>query len=234
MNRLDCAGHALAISVLAALALFASSASARTLPHRHHAVTSTSSRHTAAAHNRHASVPVPALRPVLTAGVSAPALRDTGVELSDPTLSIVAEDKPAMVETPAIIRPARHVYCVEFARLASGISLFGDAKTWWDQARAQYAQIANPAPGAVMVFASRRNMKAGHVAVVKKVVSAREVLVDHANWGRDGRIYLNAPVVDVSPNNDWSQVKVWNTKANVMGTTPYALKGFIAQRFATN
>jgi hypothetical protein len=179
-------------------------------------------------------VPVPALRPVLTAGVSAPALRDTGVELSDPTLSIVAEDKPAMVETPAIIRPARHVYCVEFARLASGISLFGDAKTWWDQARAQYAQIANPAPGAVMVFASRRNMKAGHVAVVKKVVSAREVLVDHANWGRDGRIYLNAPVVDVSPNNDWSQVKVWNTKANVMGTTPYALKGFIAQRFATN
>jgi hypothetical protein len=60
------------------------------------------------------------------------------------------------------------------------------------------------------------------------------VLVDHANWGRDGRIYLNAPVIDVSPNNDWSQVKVWNVKANTMGTTAYSLKGFIAQRFASN
>jgi surface antigen len=166
--------------------------------------------------------------------VSEPVLQDSGVELSDPTLSIVAEDKMAMVETPSIIRPARHVYCVEFARLASGIALFGDAKTWWGQAHAQYAQITNPAPGAVMVFAARRNMRAGHVAVVKKLVSAREVLVDHANWGRDGRIYLNAPVVDVSPNNDWSQVKVWNTRANTMGTTAYSLKGFIAQRFAAN
>jgi hypothetical protein len=168
------------------------------------------------------------------AAVSTPVLKDTGVELSDPTLSIVAEDKSAAVETPSIIRPARHVYCVEFARLASGIALFGDAKTWWGQARAQYAQLTNPAPGAVMVFASRRNMKAGHVAVVKKVITSREVLVDHANWGRDGRIYLNAPVVDVSPNNDWSIVKVWNTKANTMGTTAYSLKGFIAQRFASN
>jgi hypothetical protein len=66
------------------------------------------------------------------------------------------------------------------------------------------------------------------------VITSREVLVDHANWGRDGRIYLNAPVVDVSPNNDWSIVKVWNTKANTMGTTAYSLKGFIAQRFASN
>ena len=77
-------------------------------------------------------------------------------------------------------------------------------------------------------------MRSGHVAVVKRLVSPREVLVDHANWGRDGRIYLNAPVIDVSPNNDWSQVKVWNTAAGTMGTTAYSLKGFIAQRFAAN
>jgi hypothetical protein len=173
-------------------------------------------------------------RPSPVAVATVPQLQDSGVVLSDPTLSIVAQDQLSMVETPSIIRPARHVYCVEFARLASGIALFGDAKTWWDQARVQYAQIANPAPGAVMVFASRRSMRSGHVAVVKKVVSSRQVLVDHANWGRDGRIYLNAPVVDVSPNNDWSMVKVWNTKANTMGTTAYSLKGFIAQRFAAN
>jgi hypothetical protein len=179
-------------------------------------------------------VPLPLARPTREAAVKAPSLVDSGVALSDPTLSIVAQDKPMLAELPSIIRPARHVYCVEFARLASGIALFGDAKTWWDQARAQYAQLVNPAAGAVMVFASRRNMRAGHVAVVKKLVGPREVLVDHANWGRDGRIYLNAPVIDVSPNNDWSIVKVWNTRANTMGTTAYTLKGFIAQRFAVN
>jgi hypothetical protein len=228
MKRLDCAGPAPAISLFAALAIFvcAAAADAKTLSHRHHAVSPT--------HSRHAVVPMPSARPASVAAVSTPTLKDTGVELSDPTLSIVAEDKSATMETPSIIRPARHVYCVEFARLASGIALFGDAKTWWGQARAQYAQLTNPAPGAVMVFASRRNMRAGHVAVVKKVITSREVLVDHANWGRDGRIYLNAPVVDVSPNNDWSMVKVWNTKSNVMGTTAYAIKGFIAQRFAAN
>jgi hypothetical protein len=228
MKRLDCAGPASAISLIAALAIFvgaATAADAKTLSHRHHAVSPT---------HRHAVVPMPAARPMTAAAVATPTLKDSGVELSDPTLSIVAEDKSAMVETPSIIRPARHVYCVEFARLASGIALFGDAKTWWDQARAQYAQLTNPAPGAVMVFASRRNMRAGHVAVVKKMITSREVLVDHANWGRDGRIYINAPVVDVSPRNDWSMVKVWNTQANKMGTTAYSLKGFIAQRFAAN
>ncbi len=227
MKRLDCAGPASAISLIAALAIFvgAATADAKTLSHRHHAVSPT---------HRHAVVPMPAARPMPAAAINTPVLKDSGVELSDPTLSIVAEDKSAMVETPSIIRPARHVYCVEFARLASGIALFGDAKTWWDQARAQYAQLTNPAPGAVMVFASRRNMRAGHVAVVKKMITSREVLVDHANWGRDGRIYINAPVVDVSPRNDWSMVKVWNTQANKMGTTAYSLKGFIAQRFAAN
>ncbi len=159
---------------------------------------------------------------------------DNGVVLSDPTLSIIAQDQPMLAETPSIVRPARRIYCVEFARMASGIALFGDAKTWWDQARTAYAQLTNPAPGSVMVFAGRRTMRSGHVAVVKKVVSPREVLVDHANWGRDGKIYLNVPVTDVSARNDWSQVKVWNVRANTMGTTAYSLKGFIAQRFASN
>jgi hypothetical protein len=227
MNRLDCAGHAPAISLLTALAFLfgAAAADAKPTVHRHHAV----SVH----HSRHAAIPVPTPRPATLLAATAPA-EDSGVELSDPTLSIIAADPPVLAETPSIVRPARRIFCVEFARMASGISLFGDAKTWWDQARNSYAQLANPAAGAVMVFASRRSMRSGHVAVVKKVVGPREVLVDHANWGRDGRIYLNAPVVDVSPNNDWSMVKVWNTKAGIMGTTAYSLKGFIAQRFAAN
>jgi hypothetical protein len=172
-------------------------------------------------------------RPELTALAVDPAPKDSAVVLSEPTLSIITNDTVAAADTPTIVRPGRRIYCVEFARLVSGIALFGDARTWWDQARSAYAQLANPSPGAVMVFAGRKSMRSGHVAVVKRLVSSREVLVDHANWGRDGSIYLNAPVIDVSPQNDWSMVKVWNVRANTMGTTAYNLKGFITQRFAS-
>jgi len=186
----------------------------------------------AVAHHLSRLVPVPLARPQSDAATTVDT--DADVTLSAPTLSIIAEDKTVVADAPSIVKPSRRIFCVEFARLASGIALFGDARTWWDQAGQNYAQISIPTPGAVMVFAARKKMRSGHVAVVKKVLSNREVLVDHANWGRDGRIYLNAPVIDVSPNNDWSEVKVWNTKANIMGTTAYALKGFITQRFAIN
>ncbi len=223
MIRLDCATRASAISLLASLAIVfgASSADAHKAP-RHHRFAVV-----------HHAVPIPTIRPVLESAIIDSTLKESGIALSDPTLSVISEDKVAASETPTIVRPARRIYCVEFARLVSGIALFGDAKTWWNQARNVYAQLTDPTPGAVMVFAGRKSMRSGHVAVVKKVVSNREVLVDHANWGRDGKIYLNAPVVDVSANNDWSLVKVWNTRANTMGTTAYSLKGFIGQRFAS-
>jgi hypothetical protein len=217
MIHLDCARRASAICILVSLAVIfgAQPADARKAPHR-------------------AIVPVPIARPLQNSSLTNPGLLDSGVVLSDPTLSIISEDKVAVADTPTIVRPGRRIFCVEFARLVSGITLFGDARTWWDQARTAYAQLTNPSAGAVMVFAGRKSMNKGHVAVVKRVVSSREVLVDHANWGRDGKIYLNAPVVDVSANNDWSRVKVWNTRAGTLGNTAYALKGFIAQRFATN
>ncbi len=60
-------------------------------------------------------------------------------------------------------------------------------------------------------------MRSGHVAVVSRVLSAREVLIDHANWGgpgiRRGTVMRGISVVDVSPANDWSEVRVqvgWN------------------------
>jgi CHAP domain len=225
MIRLDCAGRASAISLLAIFVAVLGAHPAEARSHHHRA---------AVQHGF--AVPVPAARPLPDSSLADPTLQDSGVVLSDPTLSIISDDKVASADTPTptIVHPGRRVYCVEFARLVSGIALFGDARTWWDQARNAYAQLTNPTAGAVMVFAGRKSMRKGHVAVVKRVVSSREVLVDHANWGRDGSIYLNAPVVDVSPNNDWSRVKVWNTRAGTMGTTAYALKGFIAQRFAVN
>lgn len=221
MIRLDCARRASAISLLAIFAALCGVSPADA--HRAH-------HHRAAVH---AAVPIPIARPELVTSVGTPAVNDPDMALPDPTVSVISQDK-FVAETPTIVRPGRRIYCVEFARLASGIALFGDAKTWWDKARDTYAQLSDPKPGAVMVFAGRRTMRKGHVAVVKKVISSREVLVDHANWGRDGEIYLNAPVIDVSADNDWSRVKVWNTRANTMGTTAYALKGFIAQRFASN
>jgi hypothetical protein len=36
-------------------------------------------------------------------------------------------------------------------------------------------------------------------------------------------------VVDVSPNGDWSQVKVWNDPSHNLGTTVYPTYGFIYQ-----
>lgn len=150
-----------------------------------------------------------------------------GVTVGGPTLNIVSADPVTVSDTPTIIRSLRRVYCVEFARLRSGIAIFGDAKTWWDHALGQYARSFEPQPGAVMVFAGTKTMKLGHVAVVQRIVSSREIIVDHANWRRDGNIYLNAPVIDVSAGNDWSEVRVYNTPAGQMGSSVYPIKGFV-------
>jgi hypothetical protein len=52
-------------------------------------------------------------------------------------------------------------------------------------------------------------------------------VVDHANWGNDGRIYLDAPMKDESPKNDWSMVRVWYTPNNAWGKRIYRTRGFI-------
>jgi CHAP domain len=154
------------------------------------------------------------------------------VQLPDPILSIISADElpAADADTPTIVKPTRHIYCVEFARLVSGIEIYGDARTWWSRARGLYAENAAPTTGAVMVFASSRKMKFGHVAVVRRVISDREIRIDHANWGRDGSIYFNAPVIDVSARNNWSKVRVWNTVAGALGSRTYAIKGFVSPR----
>jgi surface antigen len=106
--------------------------------------------------------------------------------------------------------------------------LYGDAYTWWDQARGRYERDDEPSRGSVMVIAGYSGPKSGHVAVVRSVVSSREIRIDHANWMNDGRLYLNTPVIDVSRANDWSQVRVWNTRDGHLGATTYNVRGFIA------
>src|SRR3546814_9614460 len=88
-----------------------------------------------------------------------------------------------------------------------------------------------PRKGAVMAFAGTRGMPMGHVAVVKKVVSDREILIDHANWspinGRSGQIERDVRVVDVSDAGDWSMVRVWYDPIGELGLRDNPVQGFI-------
>ena len=98
-------------------------------------------------------------------------------------------------------RPKGRLWCVPFARAVSGVELKGNAKTWWHQAQGRYERGQEPKIGAVMTFSGSRSMPKGHVAVVSKVLSDREVLVDQANWVRN-KITTDTLVVDVSPKGD--------------------------------
>jgi hypothetical protein len=117
--------------------------------------------------------------------------------------------------------------CVPYAREHSAIKIFGDANTWWDQALGKYERGASPAIGAVLVLHNYAASNTGHVAVVKRMVGPREIRIDHANWLNDGSIYVNSPVMDVSPANDWSQVRVYNIQTGGWGVKIFPVKGFI-------
>ncbi|HVV28118.1 MAG TPA: CHAP domain-containing protein [Rhizomicrobium sp.] len=121
----------------------------------------------------------------------------------------------------------RPMQCAPYAREHSQVKIFGDAYTWWDQAAGRYMRSAAPQPGAVMVLSDYAGPTRGHLAVVRDVLSSREIRVDHANWLDDGAIYVNDPVMDVSEDNDWSAVRVYNIKTGGWGTNVYPVKGFI-------
>ena len=117
--------------------------------------------------------------------------------------------------------------CVPYARDHSKVKIFGDAYTWWDKAAGKYTRGALPDVGSVMVLNNYAGPERGHLAVVRRVVGAREIRVDHANWLEDGSIYVNNPVEDVSRDNDWSVVRVFNLKTGGWGSRLYPVQGFI-------
>jgi surface antigen len=117
--------------------------------------------------------------------------------------------------------------CVPYARDHSGVKIHGDAYTWWDQAAGKYARGSEPVAGSVMVLTNYAGPNRGHVAVVRALVGQREIRVDHANWLDDGAIYINDPVEDVSSENDWSLVRVFNLKTGAWGGKVYPVQGFI-------
>ena len=126
-----------------------------------------------------------------------------------------------------------YLQCVPFARMLSGIQIFGDAWTWWQKAAGRYAQGFVPKSGAVLVFKPNGVMSKGHVAVVSRVLTDRIIQVSHANWsvidGARGQIEQDVTVIDVSRAGDWSLVKVWYDPARDLGSTTYPTYGFIYQ-----
>jgi hypothetical protein len=123
--------------------------------------------------------------------------------------------------------PPSPLECVPYARTRSGVQLFGDASTWWAKAEGRYSRSPTPVPGSVLVLTGYAGPGRGHLAVVTSVVSAREIRLDHANWLGDGAIYLGDPAVDVSPDNAWTEVRVWNARAHAWGLKTYLVEGFV-------
>lgn len=129
----------------------------------------------------------------------------------------------------AMVAPAqaRFWQCAPYAREISGVEIFGNAHTWWNQAVGKYERGHAPQEGAVLSFAASSRMRLGHVAMVSKVVSNREVLLTHANWSRRGGIEHDVRAIDVSAAGDWSEVKVWFGPIGGLGTSSYRANGFI-------
>jgi surface antigen len=125
------------------------------------------------------------------------------------------EPEPVRGDQQALLSPpSGPMQCVPYARSVSGINIRGDAWTWWSSAEDLYERGDQPREGAVLVFARTDRLRRGHVSVVTKLLNRREILITHANWASNGtgrgQVTRDVPVVDVSPGNDWSQVRVWN------------------------
>jgi CHAP domain len=164
----------------------------------------------------------PIAKPRRTARASAPA-----------HVALVDEDSPWIVPPappPEDFVTTGVLQCVPYARFMSGIGLSGDAWTWWDKAAGLYARGSLPEPGAVLSFPGVERMPLGHVAVVTQVLSARKILIDHANWPnafvQHGAISRDVQVVDLSPANDWTEVRVQFGEGGPLGSI-YAANGFI-------
>ena len=132
-----------------------------------------------------------------------------------------------VIEPPRIVGAPSRLQCVPYARRVSGIDLRGDAWTWWEAAAGQFYRAPLPAVGSVLVLSRTNRNPHGHLAVVTHVLGPREIIVSHANWLNRGQIHQNTPAIDVSENNDWSQVRFWYTPGGQLGVRTYPVSGFI-------
>lgn len=160
----------------------------------------------------------------LAAAYMTPAHARTAIDAAIDEAS--SNDSEAGSALPAPKAPG-HLECVPYARSTSGIQIYGDAHTWWGQAKDRYATGHSPRVGAVMAIPPFNNSRLGHVATVSRIVDARTILLSHANWSAPGEIERNVTALDVSPRNDWSQVRIWYAPSKGLGNTHWPVAGFI-------
>jgi surface antigen len=139
------------------------------------------------------------------------------------------------IGTPILpVAQAGGLSCVPFVRMATGMNISGDARTWWNNAAGVYHRGQQPERGAVLAFMGSGGMSRGHVAVVSRVINARTVHVDHSNWGgpgvQRGGVMRGVTVVDVSDRNDWTAVRVQVGWSNDTFGRTYPTHGFIYNR----
>jgi surface antigen len=123
-------------------------------------------------------------------------------------------------------KPYPGIDCAPFARELSGIALYGDAASWWDQAAGRYRRGSQPILGAALVFRREGRLPSGHVSVVSRLIGPRQIQVTQANWVH-GELNQDQLVIDVSERNDWSAVRVWWPPVGQLGAHEYATYGFI-------
>ncbi|MXV43673.1 CHAP domain-containing protein [Saccharibacter sp. 17.LH.SD] len=119
--------------------------------------------------------------------------------------------------------------CVAFVKQSTNFKIHGNARDWWQRAAGRYARGNAPESGSVLSFRPTRRMPLGHVAVVRSQVDSRTILIDQSHWGSN-TISRNVRVVDVSPNNDWTAVRVaLRSNKDRLGSV-YPTHGFIYSR----
>ncbi|MBC2668296.1 CHAP domain-containing protein [Novosphingobium piscinae] len=133
----------------------------------------------------------------------------------------------ALVLLGTPVQAQARIQCVTFARAHSLVQLAGNARDWWARALGLYQRGQAPQPGSVLAFRATGSMPMGHVAVVSKVIDARHVLLDHANWSRPGMVERGVMAVDVSAAGDWSAVRVWHSPSRTLGLRVSPAFGFI-------
>jgi surface antigen len=129
------------------------------------------------------------------------------------------------------------ISCVPYVRSVTGMEVSGNGRDWWHNAAGRYARGQRPQAGSVLAFPGSGGMSSGHVAVVSRVIHARMIEIDHANWGgpgiRRGTVMRGVRVIDVSDDNSWTRVRVqvgWN--GDSFGRE-YPTYGFIHNRPAS-
>ncbi len=126
------------------------------------------------------------------------------------------------------------ISCVPYARMVTGMDIRGNGREWWYNAAGRYARGSRPELGSILSFPGSGSMRMGHVAVVSRVVNARQIEIDHANWGgpgiRRGTVMRGVSVIDVSSDNSWTEVRVQVGWDSSMHGRTFPTHGFIHNR----